>query len=138
MLVHPQFDPVALKIGPIAVRWYGLMYLVAFLIFGALGRLRARQSWRGFTAHEVEDLLFWGVFGVIVGTGCGGGLVIDGKLVDGPHGIGGFPLGQVLPVHELLDVLDQALSPPYRKLASSFLPSPVRMDSGWNWTPSMG
>jgi len=31
MLVHPQFDPVALQLGPVAIHWYGLMYLVAFL-----------------------------------------------------------------------------------------------------------
>ena len=67
MLVHPQFDPVAFKIGPLSVRWYGLMYLAGFLIFSWLGRLRARQAWRGISVQDVEDLLFWGVFGVIVG-----------------------------------------------------------------------
>ena len=40
MLVHPQFDPVALSIGPVAVRWYGLMYLVGFVLFAALGWYR--------------------------------------------------------------------------------------------------
>jgi len=67
MLVHPQFDPVAFWIGPLPVRWYGLMYLVGFVLFLTLGRLRARDAWRGMTARDVEDLLFWGVFGVIVG-----------------------------------------------------------------------
>jgi phosphatidylglycerol:prolipoprotein diacylglycerol transferase len=67
MLVHPQFDPVAFSIGPLAVRWYGLMYLVGFVLFLLLGRLRAREAWRGVSARDVEDLLFWGVFGVIVG-----------------------------------------------------------------------
>jgi len=67
MLVHPQFDPVALRIGPLAVRWYGLMYLVGFMIFAWLGRLRARQAWRNISAQDVDDLLFWGVFGVILG-----------------------------------------------------------------------
>jgi phosphatidylglycerol---prolipoprotein diacylglyceryl transferase len=67
MLVHPQFDPVAFRIGPLAVRWYGLMYLVGFMIFAWGGRLRARQAWRGITVQDVDDLLFWGVFGVILG-----------------------------------------------------------------------
>jgi len=67
MLVHPNFDPVAFRIGPLAVRWYGLMYLVGFMLFAWLGRVRARQSWRGITVQDVDDLLFWGVFGVIVG-----------------------------------------------------------------------
>jgi phosphatidylglycerol---prolipoprotein diacylglyceryl transferase len=77
MLVHPNFNPVAFSIGPIplpvigpltlSVRWYGLMYLVGFMIFAWLGRLRARQTWRGVTVQDVDDLLFWGVFGVILG-----------------------------------------------------------------------
>jgi phosphatidylglycerol:prolipoprotein diacylglycerol transferase len=67
MLVHPDFNPVAFRIGPLAVRWYGLMYLVGFLLFGWLGRVRAREAWRGISVQDVDDLLFWGVFGVIVG-----------------------------------------------------------------------
>ncbi|HEV3018717.1 MAG TPA: prolipoprotein diacylglyceryl transferase [Burkholderiaceae bacterium] len=67
MLIHPNFNPVAFKIGPLAVRWYGLMYLVGFMLFAWLGRIRARQSWRGITVQDVDDLLFWGVFGVILG-----------------------------------------------------------------------
>jgi len=67
MLTHPEFDPIAFSIGPLAVRWYGLMYLLGFVLFTLLGRLRAREAWRGFSARDVEDLLFWGVFGVIVG-----------------------------------------------------------------------
>jgi len=67
MLVHPQFDPVAFSLGPLAVRWYGLMYLVGFVQFWWLGRLRARETWRGVSARDVEDLLFYGVLGVIVG-----------------------------------------------------------------------
>ncbi len=67
MLTHPDFNPVAFSIGPLAVRWYGLMYLLGFVLFTVLGRLRARDAWRGFSTRDVEDLLFWGVFGVILG-----------------------------------------------------------------------
>ncbi len=68
MLIHPEFDPVALSIGPLALRWYGLMYLAGFAAFWFLGRLRARRDpWRGFTPDDVENMLFWGVFGVILG-----------------------------------------------------------------------
>jgi phosphatidylglycerol:prolipoprotein diacylglycerol transferase len=67
MLVHPQFDPIAFSIGPIAVRWYGLMYLVGFIIFMLLGWHRAKDSWRGLTRQDVDDLLFYGVLGVILG-----------------------------------------------------------------------
>jgi phosphatidylglycerol:prolipoprotein diacylglycerol transferase len=68
MLVHPQFDPVAFQVGPIAVRWYGLMYLAGFVLFVVLGRHRARaHSLPGWRASDVDDLLFYGVFGVILG-----------------------------------------------------------------------
>ncbi|WP_126447027.1 prolipoprotein diacylglyceryl transferase [Sulfuricystis multivorans] len=68
MLIHPQFDPVALKLGPLAVRWYGLMYLVAFLAFLWLGKRRVQsQPWHGLTPRDIDDLLFYGVLGVVIG-----------------------------------------------------------------------
>ncbi|MBU0753483.1 MAG: prolipoprotein diacylglyceryl transferase [Gammaproteobacteria bacterium] len=68
MLIHPQFDPVAIALGPLAVRWYGLMYLAGFVAFLWLGRRRAAgQPWHGMTPTDLDDLLFYGVIGVIVG-----------------------------------------------------------------------
>lgn len=70
MLIHPMPDPVALAIGPLAVRWYGLMYLVAFVQVIVLGRLRVRQphmAAAGWRAADVDDLLFYGVLGVVIG-----------------------------------------------------------------------
>ncbi|MDO8346989.1 MAG: prolipoprotein diacylglyceryl transferase [Rugosibacter sp.] len=68
MLIHPQFDPIALHLGPLAVRWYGLMYLAGFLAFLGLGKRRAaRQSWHGMRATDVDDLLFYGALGVVLG-----------------------------------------------------------------------
>ena len=67
-LVHPQFDPVAFQLGPLAVRWYGLMYLVGFVLFVVLGKYRARQNLlTGWHPRDVDDMLFYGVFGVILG-----------------------------------------------------------------------
>ncbi|MBN8510596.1 MAG: prolipoprotein diacylglyceryl transferase [Burkholderiales bacterium] len=70
MLVHPQFDPVAVAIGPVQIHWYGLTYLVAFGLFLWLASLRVRQPWhaaQGWTRRDVEDLLFYGVLGVVLG-----------------------------------------------------------------------
>jgi phosphatidylglycerol:prolipoprotein diacylglycerol transferase len=70
MLVHPQFDPIALQLGPVAVHWYGLTYLVAFGLFLWLASLRVKQpqfASRGWTRRDVEDLLFYGVLGVVIG-----------------------------------------------------------------------
>ena len=67
MLVHPQPDPVAIALGPLQVHWYGLMYLAAFLSAWWLGRTRAKQAWRNWTAEQVDDLIFFGALGVILG-----------------------------------------------------------------------
>ena len=68
MLVHPNFDPVALQVGPIALRWYGLMYLIGFAAFFFLARRRSRtQPWFGANYQLVDDMLFYGVLGVILG-----------------------------------------------------------------------
>ena len=68
MLVHPQFDPVAIHLGPLAVRWYGLMYLLGFALFILLGRLRIKRNPAGaFTSSMLDDMLFYGVLGVILG-----------------------------------------------------------------------
>ena len=68
MLIHPQFDPIAFSLGPLSVRWYGLMYLIAFVLFVVLGRLHARRRPElGWDAQMIDDLLLYGVIGVIVG-----------------------------------------------------------------------
>lgn len=74
MLIHPQFDPVAIHLGPLAVHWYGLTYLAAFGLFFWLAHLRLHHepfaSFKGplaWSARDVEDILFLGVMGVILG-----------------------------------------------------------------------
>jgi phosphatidylglycerol---prolipoprotein diacylglyceryl transferase len=68
MLIHPQFDPIAISLGPLAIRWYGLMYLAGFIAFLLLGRRRATsQPWHGIDPAALDDLLFYGVLGVIIG-----------------------------------------------------------------------
>jgi phosphatidylglycerol:prolipoprotein diacylglycerol transferase len=67
MLVHPDFDPVAFSLGPLHVRWYGLMYLLGFLAGWALGRYRAHRPGSAWTAEQVDDLVFYIALGVILG-----------------------------------------------------------------------
>ena len=67
MLVHPNIDPVALSIGPLAVRWYGLMYLVGFGAGWWLGMRRIGQGQAPVTRVQFDDLLFLAILGVILG-----------------------------------------------------------------------
>lgn len=68
MLVHPQFDPIAIHLGPLAVHWYGLMYLLGFLLFILLGRKRLHTMQRpGWDNKLLDDLLFYGILGVVLG-----------------------------------------------------------------------
>ena len=67
MLIHPQFDPIALSVGPLAIRWYGLMYLVGFVCFWLLAKRRTQEAWRGISLDAMENLLFYGILGVILG-----------------------------------------------------------------------
>lgn len=68
MLIHPQFDPVAIHLGPLGIHWYGLMYLLGFGLFIWLGRLRLRTLKRvAWDEKFLDDLLFYGVLGVVLG-----------------------------------------------------------------------
>ena len=67
MLTHPHFDPIAIQIGPLAVRWYGLMYLVAFGFLWWLGRIRIARGLSPISREQFDDLIFLGVLGTILG-----------------------------------------------------------------------
>ena len=70
MLVHPQFNPVALDLGIVQIHWYGLTYLAAFGLFLWLAAKRVQMApfaQAGWTRRDVEDLLFYGVLGVVLG-----------------------------------------------------------------------
>ena len=67
MIIHPQFDPVLISIGPLAIRWYALSYIVGFILFTILGRRRIAQGNSVFTKETLDDFLTWGILGVILG-----------------------------------------------------------------------
>ena len=77
MLLHPNFDPVAIAVGPVEVHWYGLMYLFAFALGWWLGRIRTRDAWRGWSRDNVGDVLFYVALGVVVGGRLGYMLFYD-------------------------------------------------------------
>ncbi len=67
MIEFAQIDPVAVRLGPLAVRWYGIMYLVGFAAAWYLGRRRARRPWSPARPEQIDDLIFYGALGVILG-----------------------------------------------------------------------
>ena len=67
MFLYPEFDPVALRIGPLAVRWYGITYLVGFAAAWYLGKKRAARADSPVTPLQVDDLVFYAALGIILG-----------------------------------------------------------------------
>lgn len=81
MLTHPQFDPVAVSlgpldlfgtsIGPLEVHWYGLMYVFAFISAWSIGVYRSSLPGALLQKKEIEDLIFYGALGVVLGARVG-------------------------------------------------------------------
>lgn len=71
-LAFPQFDPVAIAIGPFAVRWYALAYLVGILFGWWLARRYARNDalWGGVSPLkpvDIDDFVVWAAVGIVLG-----------------------------------------------------------------------
>ena len=83
MLVYPEIDPIALELGPLKVRWYGLMYLFGLVAAWALVQQRAARY--GWNKDQVSDLMFYGFLGVVLGGRLGYMLFYDlGNWLDDP------------------------------------------------------
>lgn len=67
MFIYPDIDPVALSLGPLKVRWYGLMYVIGFVAAWWLARRRAAQPGSTWKPVDVDDLVFYAALGVILG-----------------------------------------------------------------------
>ena len=67
MIVLPDFDPIALQLGPLAIRWYGLAYLAGIVGGILLGRYRTRQPWSPIPRSVVLDLVLYCALGAILG-----------------------------------------------------------------------
>lgn len=66
-LMFPQFDPVLVHLGPFAIRWYALAYIVSLLLGWRLVRRFATLAPRVATPEQVDDFLTWATLGVVLG-----------------------------------------------------------------------
>lgn len=67
MLTYPEIDPIAFRVGPLAVHWYGIMYLVGFAGGYGVNWLRTRKPGHHWTSEQLGDLLFYVVLGIVIG-----------------------------------------------------------------------
>ncbi|MGE4191762.1 MAG: prolipoprotein diacylglyceryl transferase [Pseudodesulfovibrio sp.] len=67
MLQFPQFDPIMISIGPLHLRWYGMMYVFGILSGWLLGRYRATKPWNKMTPPLMDDFITWAILGVVLG-----------------------------------------------------------------------
>lgn len=67
MLHAPDINPIALKLGPLEIHWYGIMYVLAFVAIWILGSRRVREPGSGWTEEQFADVIFFGALGVIFG-----------------------------------------------------------------------
>ncbi len=67
MLSYPEIDPIAFSLGPLKVHWYGIMYLLGFLAAWRVALHRSRRPWSPVHKNQIEDLIVYSAFGVILG-----------------------------------------------------------------------
>jgi phosphatidylglycerol:prolipoprotein diacylglycerol transferase len=67
MIRYPDIDPIMISVGPVAIRWYGFMFMVAFLGAWALGRYRASRPGSTWKGNDVDDVIFFGAIGAVLG-----------------------------------------------------------------------
>jgi phosphatidylglycerol---prolipoprotein diacylglyceryl transferase len=85
MFTYTLIDPVAVQLGPLAVRWYGLMYVIGILGGWWLGRVQARRPWSQINTQQVDDMVTWIALGVILGGRVGSVLFYNfGEFLNDP------------------------------------------------------
>ena len=75
MLIYPEIDPVIFALGPLKIRWYGMMYVVGFIAGWWLARRRSAAAHSPIRPDQVDDLVFYAMLGVILGGRLGYTLV---------------------------------------------------------------
>jgi len=77
MFIYPHINPIAFKLGPVKVHWYGIMYLVGFAAAWILALIRGKNPYHHLNSDQVSDLIFYGALGVVLGGRIGYMLFYD-------------------------------------------------------------
>ena len=79
MLPYPEIDPVAVSLGPLKIHWYGLTYLAGLAFAWWLAVRRSKRSWSPLQREQVDDMIFYGALGVVLGGRLGYALFYGGE-----------------------------------------------------------
>ena len=71
MIPYPHVPPEIFRIGPFAVRWYGMMYVIGFASSYFLVVHEAKRSAKGVTKAQIDDIYFYLVLGLLIGARLG-------------------------------------------------------------------
>jgi phosphatidylglycerol---prolipoprotein diacylglyceryl transferase len=71
MIRYPNIDPVIVKVGPLSLRWYGLMYILGFVSSYLLVMYQVRKRNLKIERAVIDDLYFYLILGLIVGARLG-------------------------------------------------------------------
>ena len=87
MFIYPEIDPIAIRIGSLAVAWYGLMYLMGFVVAYFLAKSRVKKLGSPINQKQIDDLIFYAAIGVIAGGRLGYMIFYDfSNLLSDPFG----------------------------------------------------
>ena len=78
-LAYPEISPIMFSIGPLAIRWYSMAYLIGLLVGWWLASVRVRKYDLGLTRQNCEDVLFYATLGIIFGGRIGYVLFYGGE-----------------------------------------------------------
>ena len=68
MLPYPAIDPVALRLGPLAIRWYSLAYIAGIMLgWWLVAKEHARRPIANLTKKALDDMVMWAVIGIVLG-----------------------------------------------------------------------
>ena len=67
MLTFPQIDPVMIHLGPLAIHWYGVAYVVGLLVGWQYAIWLAKRFAPTITKFQIDDFMMWALAGIIMG-----------------------------------------------------------------------